>query len=193
MADSDANTDTDEPTTELPGSVVDRAERLTRLMRTAVDPAEADAYRSDRRVLLAEYDYTARVREDDDGETLVVHPEEWTEDGMIQIDRIDDTDRAVEVSLSGTGDGGDWEAIDAHNRAVAERVQEEHGEPHGATAAAFADFMSNHYAKRLEAATEAEREEFRTEYFRRNAWPSEEQRAEVEQSLRVISGTAESM
>jgi hypothetical protein len=193
MADSEPNSDTERQTGELPAAIVERAEALTHRIQEAVDPAEADAYRSDRRALLAEYDYTARVREDDDGETLVVHPEEWTEDGMIQIDRIDDTDRAVEVSLSGTGDGGDWEAVDAHNRAVAERVKEEHGEPHGATAAAFADFMSNHYAKRLEAATEAEREEFRTEYFRRNAWPSEEQRAEVERSLRVISDTAESM
>jgi hypothetical protein len=192
MADSDADTDTEEPTTELPEGVVDRAERLTRLLRSAVDPAEREAYRSDRRALLAEYGYTARVREDDDGETLVCHPEEWTEDGVIQIDRIDDTDRAVEITLSGTGDGGDYDAVDAHNRAVAEAVRDEHGDVHGETAEAFADFMSNHYAKRIEAATEGEREEFRTEYFPRNAWPSDEQRRRLEQSLEVIFDVARS-
>jgi hypothetical protein len=191
MADSDANTD-EEPTVELPEGVVDRAERLTRLLREAVDPAEREAYRTDRQELLAEYGYTARVREDDDGETLVCHPAEWTEDGVVQVERIDDTDRAAEVTLSGTGDGGDYDAVAEHNRAVAETVRDEHGEVHGATAEAFADFMSNHYTKRIEAASEAEREEFRTEYFPRNAWPSDEQRERLEQSLDVIFDVADS-
>lgn len=191
MADSDANTD-EEPTVELPEGVVDRAERLTRLMREAVDPAEREAYRTDRQELLAEYGYTARVREDDDGETLVCHPAEWTEDGVVQVERIDDTDRAAEVTLSGTGDGGDYDTVAEHNRAVAETVREKHGDVHGATAEAVADFMSNHYAKRIEAASEAEREEFRTEYFPRNAWPSDEQRERLEQSLDVIFDVADS-
>ena len=72
------------------------------------------------------------------------------------------------------------------------RVREEHGDPHGANAHAFADFMGNHYAKRVEAATPAEREEFLEEYFRRNAWPTEAQRDAVERSLRLVEEIAAS-
>ena len=82
--------------------------------------------------------------------------------------------------------------LEAHNRAIAERVREEHGDPHGANAHAFADFMGNHYAKRVEAASPAEREEFLEEYFRRNAWPTEAQRDAVQRSLRLVEEIAES-
>ncbi|MFQ3318249.1 MAG: hypothetical protein ACI8UR_000397 [Natronomonas sp.] len=185
MAEIDDSTDT------LPENVAERADRLTRLARDAVDENERDAYLEERAELLAEHGFAARLREDDTSETLVLHPEEWLEDGVVQIERIDDTDRAVERSLSGVGDAADWDAIEAHNRAIAERVREEHGEAHGETAHDFADFMSNHYAKRIEAATPAEKREFRTEYFPRNAWPTDEQLEVVEQSLRLIENAAE--
>ena len=100
-----------------------------------------------------------------------------------------DTDRAVERSLSGVG-SDDWETVEAHNRAVAERVRAEHGEVHGGNAHAFADFMSNHYVKRVETATPEEREEFREEYLPRNAWPTEAQREAVERSLRLVEKVA---
>jgi len=58
------------------------------------------------------------------------------------------------------------------------------------SARAFADFMSNHYARLIETATEAERREFREEYFVRNAWPSAEQRTEIEQSLSLTLDVA---
>lgn len=171
---------------ELPPELVDRAERLTRLARDAVDDAEADAYREERASLLADHDFTARVREDDPGATLVLHPDEWTEDGTIRTDRIEDVDRAVEVSLSGPGDPDEWESVDEHNRDVAARVREARGEVHGDNAEAFADFMGNHYARPVESATDDEVEEFLTEYFPRNAWPSEAQRAVVEDSLDLV-------
>jgi hypothetical protein len=170
----------------LTEAVGERAATLTRRARGAVDDNERAAYLRERDALLADHGYAARVREDDTGETLVCHPEEWIEDGIVQIERVDDTDRAVEVSLSGPAAGDDWDAVEAHNRAVADRVREKYGEIHGANAHAFADFMGNHYAKPLEAATPAEREEFRTEYFPRNAWPSDEQREAVTRSLQVI-------
>ncbi|MFW6382958.1 MAG: DUF7108 family protein [Haloferacaceae archaeon] len=184
--DGDDSADWDE---ELPEPTVDAAERLTRLAREAVDEAEAEAYRADRAERLAEHEFTARVRDEDD--TLVCYPEEWIEDGTVQIDRIDDTDRAVEVSLSGPGDPDDWSEVEEHNTTLVERVAEAHGEVHAANARAFADFMGNHYARPMESATEAEIAEFLDEYFPRNAWPSEEQRDAVRASLRYVFAAAD--
>jgi hypothetical protein len=87
------------------------------------------------------------------------------------------------VSLSGPGNPDEWDATDAHNRGIAAAVREDHGDVHGNNAQAFADFMSNHYAKPIEAATAGEVEEFLEEYFPRNAWPSDAQRSVVEASL----------
>jgi hypothetical protein len=175
---------------ELSEEIVDEAERLTRLARTVTDEDEREAYRERRRELLAEHDFRVRVRETDD--TLVCHPDEWLVDGKIQPERIEDTDRAVERSLSGAGDPDDWEQVAAHNDAVVETVAA-HGTTHGANARVFADFMSNHYARPVESATEAERREFRTEYFVRNAWPTDEQRAAIEESLSLVMAEADAI
>ncbi|WP_435069423.1 DUF7108 family protein [Haloplanus sp. C73] len=170
--------------TELPRETVTAAERLTRLARRAVDDREAAAYERDRDERLAEHGFTARVRESDD--TLVLHPATWLEDGTVQMDRIEDTDRAVEVSLSGSGDAEEWETVEEHNTDVVERVEERAGEIHAENARAFADFMGNHYSRRVETATAAELEEFLREYYPRNAWPSDEQQAAVTQSLEYV-------
>jgi hypothetical protein len=170
----------DDPET-LARSLVEEAARLTRLARRASDPAEREAYQSDRDRRLDEAGYAARVREEDD--TLVCYPSEWLVDGVVQFDRIDDVDRGVEVPLSGPGDGDDWAAVEADNAAVVDAVAAEHGDPHATTARALADFMGNHYAKRIERATAAELREFREEYFVRNAWPTEDQRRVLETSL----------
>ena len=176
----------------LPEEVIERAETLTRRIRNAVDGNERDAYRREREELLEPHAYEVRVREGDTGETLVLYPDEWVEDGTVQVDRIDDTDRAVERPISGPGSGADWEAVDSHNREVAARVRERHGEVHGETATAFADFMSNHYAKPIEKSTPGEREEFRAEYFPRNAWPTRKQCDRVAESVRLILEVADS-
>jgi hypothetical protein len=200
---TEANTDPadDGPSEEsdpLPADVVEEAERLTRLARDAVDESEAAAYRDRRASLLADHDYRARVRDDDSRDVLVLHPDEWLDDGLVQVDQIEDLDRGIERPLSGPGEADDWATVDEHNQAVVERVQSEHGEVHGENAAAFAQFMSNHYARAVESVTDAEKEEFLTEYFPRNAWPSDEQRDVVDESLRLaiaagetLSGTAE--
>jgi len=176
---------------ELPEETAERAERLTRLAREAIDDGEAAAYREERADLLAEHGFTSRVRADDDGETLVLHPDEWTEAGTIRPDRIDDTARAVEISLTGPGDPDDWNAVAERNREVAARVRAAHGEAHGDNAVAFADFMSNHYARPIESATPEEVAEFLTEYFPRNAWPSEKQRTIVGESVELALDAAE--
>ena len=173
---------------ELPDDVVREAERLTRLSRDATDEAAA-AYESRRDELLAERSFAARVRESDD--TLVLHPAEWLEDGVVRVDRVDDTDRAVEVSLSGPGEGEAWDEAEAHNARLVAAVERDHGPVHAANARAFADFMGNHYARRMETATADELREFLTEYFPRNAWPSAEQREEVEASLALVFEAAD--
>lgn len=175
---------------ELPEEAVEEATRLTKLARAAVDPEEATAYRRHRAELLDEHDFTARVREEDATATLVLHPVEWVEDGTIRPARIDDTDRATEVQVAGPESPEDWEAIEEHNRTVAARVREAHGDVHGDNADAFADFMGNHYAKPVEDATPEERREFLAEYFVRNAWPSEDQKEAIERSLEHVEKTA---
>jgi hypothetical protein len=174
----------------LPIDVITRAVTLTRQVRRTVDDDERAAVSTERDRVLATHGYVARIREDDAGETLVLYPHEWVDDGVVRVDRVGDTGRAIERSLSGVG-SDDWGDVAAHNRRTADRVAEVHGDPHGATAHAYADFMSNHYAKRIEAASPAERREFREEYLPRNGWPTEAQREAVEESLRRIEETAE--
>jgi hypothetical protein len=188
-ADGTGGQDADDADRELPAEVVSEAERLTRLAADAAVEAEAAVYRERRASIVDDHDFTARVREADD--TLVLHPAEWVDDGVVRVDRVDDTDRAVEVSLSGPDHGAEWESVEADNEAVVAAVAEAHGAAHAANVRAFADFMGNHYLKRVGDATDAEREEFLTDYYPRNAWPSAEQEAIVEESLALAAETAD--
>jgi hypothetical protein len=176
---------------EPPESAVEEAERLTRLAREAADGDEAAAYRDDRDARLAEHGFTARVRSDDGRDVLVVHPQEWVEDGTIRPGRVDDVDRAVEVPLSGAARPDDWSAIEERNRRIVDAVREEHGDVHGDNAAALADFMGNHYAKPIGDATAGELREFLEEYFPRNAFPSERQEAVVGRSIELAFRAAD--
>jgi hypothetical protein len=169
----------------LPADVVERAEQLTRRAREAVDDNEAAAYREEREELLNEHDYRARVREEEH-DVLVMYPDEWLDDGVVQLDAVENLDRGIEQPLEGPGDADRWETVENHNRELAERVASEHGEVHGTNAHALADFMSNHYAKHIEQATGEELAEFVEEYFPRNAWPSDEQEAVVDTSLEYV-------
>lgn len=176
---------------EVPEETIERVETLIRRARDAVDTAEAEAYRAEVDELLAEHGFTWRIREEEARDVLVVHPADWVEDGTIQVDRIENIDRAVERQLDGAGDPDDWDAVDAHNREIAELVREAHGPVHGANADAFADFMSNHYAKPVETASRRERTEFLEEYFPRNAWPSTDQKSVVERSISLVFEAAD--
>lgn len=183
---------------DVPIDVVAEVERLTRLARNAADRADLTAptgetpdgpdeptfYLQRRDELLAAHDYESRLREADD--TLVLYPSEWVEDGTVQFDRVDDTDRAVECSLSGPGDEDAWADVEAHNAALVAEVAETAGDDHAANARAFADFMGNHYAKEVERATGEEVREFLTEYYPRNAWPSAAEASLVDESVRKM-------
>ena len=180
---------------DVPVEAVDEAERLTRLAREAesAEPTPeieqaAEQYRERRDALAAEYGYTARVRDEDDA--LVLYPDEWMDDGTVRLDRVEDTDRAVEVSLSGPGDADRYREVAAYNEAVAEAVAERETEVHARTAETFAAFMSNHYVRPVDDATPEMRAEFREEYLVRNGWPTDEQLAAVEESLSVVESVA---
>ena len=172
----------------LPDAVTDTAERLTRLARQATADSEREAYRADRDEALAAHDYTARVREEDD--TLVLYPDEWIDGNTVQFDRIDDTDRAVEIPLSGGGDDT-WAAVEADNAALVDAVGEAHGPIHEANARAFADFIGNHYCRRIETATADHLAEFREEYYPRNVWADADQQAAIEDSLGYLFAAAD--
>ena len=186
---SDEHTGDGDDGHSIPPDAVDEAERLTRLARDALDDGEADAYREERSRHLSEHGYTARVREEDRA-VLVLHPEEWVEDGTVYPSRIDDLDRGIERPLEGPGAAEQWETVAEHNRALAESVADDYREAHVANARALADFASNHYAKPVEALTRAEVEEFLLEYFPRNAFPSDDQKAVVEESVQLVFDAA---
>ena len=186
--DGDGAESGDDRVPDVPVEVVDEAERLTRLARRTEDDAAAVFYRERRDELVSGHDYVPRLREDDD--TLVLYPDEWMADGTVQLDRIETTDRAVEVSLSGPGDADRYEEIADYNEAVADAVAERHDGVHADTARSFAAFMSNHYVRAVDDAAPDVREEFREEYLPRNGWPTDEQLAVVEESLAVIESVA---
>lgn len=216
--DSDpAPTDDEERVPDIPAEAVDEAERLTRLARAAERRADADnddaaesqrlssanqkseisddaaeeaeLYRERRTELAADHDYEDRIRDEDD--TLVLYPEEWLEDGIVQFDRIEETDRAVEVNLSGPGDPEHWQEVADHNDALVDAVAES-APTHEANARAFTDFASNHYAKPAEDLTAEEVREFLEEYYPRNVWPDEADASLVDESVRKVYEAADS-
>jgi len=176
---------------ELPPDVLAEVERLTLLARSVAGETEATAHREARDARLYEFGFRARVREEADREVLVCYPAEWMADGVVQLDRIEDRSRAVEIPLSGVGEEDEWAVVEAHNRDVVADVDATAGPVHAANASAFADFMGNHYVRRVESAGEAEVREFIEHYFPRNAWPSSEQRDVVHESLRLVFDVAD--
>ncbi len=164
----------------IPEETIEEVTRLTRVARDGTDEVAAAA-RERREALLAKHDYVARERDADD--TLVCYPDDWIVDGTVEIDRIDDTDRAIERPLLTSN--ADWEPIDARNREVVEQVTDEWGPLHGENVRAFADFCSNHYGVTIAESSDTHTQEFLTEYYPRNAWPSDAQRTVVEKSIRI--------
>lgn len=171
---------------DLPEEVVEEATELARRERMADAPTRRARFRRHREALLGEHDYADRIRSDGDRTVLVLYPDQWVVGDTVRPSRIDDLERAIEVPLEGEDRDEDWSAVDHANRRLAEQIRREHGEIHGSNATALADFMGNHHLKRIEDARIEEIEEFRREYFIRNAWPTEEQRDRLAQSLELV-------
>lgn len=170
---------------ELPDDVVEKAVELS---QKAHHPNfSTDRFEQERDELLAGYGFKTRVRDDDSlGLVLVCYPAEWISDGVVQLSQVEDTDRAVERPLFPTETDDEWSEIHGHNQTVVSRIREDYSDVHGDNVQAFADFMSNHYKRRVESASTREVEEFVSEYFPRNAWPSDTQKERIEKSLRLV-------
>jgi len=160
MADSDL---------PLPDSAVETVATLTRRARRGDEGAIAE-----RDALLDRHGYAASIEND----ALRLYPADWGVDSSIDTDQFS-TDAVVRIQLG----RDDLDAIAPSNRPAADRVADQYGDPHGATADAFATYMNNHHAARIDAATKRQVERFRDEYFVRNVWPTAEQRSCIDDSL----------
>lgn len=192
MGDQASPTDTnrdetadDEVTQEVPEPIVEEVLRYTQRAREAEEDDRTEAILEARNQVLDPYDFEIRVREETH-DVLVLYPAEWIEDGTVVMEHIEDTDRAIERPLEGTGVGETWDEVYEHNKVIAQRVRAEFGDDHGANAAALAEYMSNHYLKPIEEATRGELEEFLTEYYPRNVWPTADQKRVVRQSVQFV-------
>lgn len=170
---------------ELPDPVFEAVRAMTRTIRRGTHP-DPEPIRERRERLLDRHGYAVRVREDESGPVLVCYPDRWLEEGTLQPDNLESTENAVEAPLFSVSGSDSWAAIESHNRALAERVSDQHGEPHGTNAKAFGTYMANHHAARIEAATAAEIGDFLAEYYPRNTWPSREEAASVDRSLELL-------
>lgn len=175
--------DQEKSTREVPKAVVKTATRLTRRIRRDSTEARREALIDRRTALLETYGFRARVREDDLTAVLVLYPEEWRDSEGIHTENISDLTRALEVPLEGPHSPEDWERVDEANRDLVGRIRTKYGDVHGDNADTFADFLGNHYAKSIESTTLTEVEEFYTDYFIRNAWPTRDQREIILESL----------
>lgn len=160
---------------ELPQDVREEAVAVARRIGNV---AEAEAALED---LLDPYEFVPRIR-DDEEPVLICYPAEWRQGGDVRVEAIEDIDRAIELPLSGAADA-EWDRIAEQNRRVVDIVTDRHGDVHGANVRAFATFMNNHRARPIAHASDADVEEFLTEYYPRNVWPSEAEAAVVEESI----------
>lgn len=176
----------------LPPAIRKTALQLARQAQRASDDESARLH-ARREALLGEYGFTSRIREDETGHVLICYPAEWIADGTIDREAIDDLERAEELPLDEPSDGESWSAIAANNRKLADRIREAHGPVHGANADALVSFANNHRAAPIRAMDGADIEEFLTEYYPRNAWPSEAERAAIDESIELVLEMAESV
>lgn len=174
----------------LPPAVRETVRRLARQERRVDRDERAAVLRERREAVLEPHGYTSRVREDADRDVLVCYPREWLDGDTVRVDDIESVDRGVELPLSGAGDPDDWAALAARNRDLAAEVRDRYGATHGANAAAFAAFMNNHRARPIADATTEDVEEFLSEFYPRNVWPSSAERAVVEESIEVTREVA---
>lgn len=168
---------------ELPHNVRERAIALARSLRDT----ESDETERTLTTLLERYGFRPRIRFDD--AVLVCYPTEWEEDGMVHPTDIDDIDRAIELPFT-EDEKVAWETIATENARIVEDVRSQYGEAHGVNAEAFADFMNNHRAQSIRNATDKDVEEFLTNYYQRNVWPSDEQASLVETSVAIARRSA---
>jgi len=151
-------------------------EEATRLTRVALSGNEEA--REERDVLAEENGYVARER--DDG-VLVLHPNDWLEDGVVDLNAFD-ADEAYEIPLEGRG----FEEAREENDEVLDSFGAEADEVDVFNVRSFAEFCENHHSVSVENATAEQVEEFVNDYYVRNVWPTDEAEGRLEESLRLL-------
>ncbi|XGI83882.1 rnhA operon protein [Halorutilales archaeon Cl-col2-1] len=158
---------------------VDEAVRLTKMSLTSPSPVYED--RLDE--LAAENGFVARLRDD---ETLVLYPDDWVVDGEVDVERIEDTDRAHEIPLSEKGES--WEDVHSYNSDVIEELSEmeEVTETEVSNAEYFVEFLENHYILPVDEVSQKHVREFLEDYYPRNVWSSPNEEETVKKSVRKL-------
>lgn len=170
----------DESVNSLPDDVIDKVVYMTKRSR------DESSLVDKRDEILRQYDYRARVRDEDD--VLILYPEDWiNENKNVDPKDIESIDSAFEIPLSGSRDNADWDEVERINSNIVDSIREEHGEIHGDNTREFADFMGNHKLKKIPNMTEEDKMEFLEYYFPRNVWATDEQESSVEQSMDIIA------
>jgi len=124
--------------------------------------------------------YRWRIREADS--TLVCVPGTWFNDGVVMPERVD-TAEAIEIECAPSATG--YDAVATANAEVAAAVSAAYGPTHGENAAIIARFMSAHMRRPIASMTEADRAAF-DEFYRRNAWPSDDAKEVITQSVKLM-------
>lgn len=146
------------------------------------DRTDVQEIRRERDAIAERHGYGVRLRDADD--VLVCYPLDWLDDGTVDLDSVEDLDRAVEVSLGGGSD--DVADVRDANDAVVEPVLEEADDAVGYDAAAFAEYCENHHRARLGEVSRTQVERFLEEYYPRNVWPPDGAEDRVEEALRRV-------
>lgn len=154
---------------------VDEAVRLTRIGMSGNDEA-----REKRNRIAEQNGYVPRER--DDG-VLVLHPEDWIEDGVVDLDAFD-ADDAYEIPLDGRGFEEAREANDAVVEEFATGTETDEADVFNARS--FCEFCENHHSVAIENATAEQVDEFINEYYVRNVWASQEAERRLESSLEKL-------
>ena len=123
--------------------------------------------------------YRWRMREADS--TMVCVPITWFEDEVIVPERVDTAD-AIEIECAPSAAG--YDAVAAANAEVAAAVGAAYGAAHGENAAIIARFMTAHLRRPIASMTEADRVAF-SEFYLRNAWPSDDAKEVIDQSVKI--------
>lgn len=123
--------------------------------------------------------YQWRIREADS--TLVCVPETWFNDGVVIPERVD-TAEAIEIECAPSAAG--YDAVATANAEVAAAVSAAYGPIHGENATIIARFMSAHMRRPIASMTEADGAAFE-EFYRRNAWPSNDAEEVITQSVKL--------
>lgn len=160
-------------TDEDDGERPDWVKEATRLTRVALSGNE-DA-RKERDKLADEHGYVARER--DDG-VLVLHPDDWIEDGVVDLDAFD-ADEAYEIPLEGRS----FEEAHEANDAVLDEFSADAHEADLFNVRSFAEFCENHHSVAVENATTEQVDEFVNDYYVRNVWATDEAEERLEESL----------